>query len=180
MSEKTKSKGFRIKLFIVIALVAVFAAVSISWLVFYNVEVKPFVKSADNHNLTASNSLDDMATYYDGYDNDDNPTWYHELEVPYFLNFNCEIMTSSMRHISPDAPAPSYVYRSYYIPHLFKKDEYKLSVTNDSELTLYHNIVVDEDMEFISGDKEYYDEHYDKLKLTFDSMKETFGKNAFK
>lgn len=178
MSEKTKSKSFKIKLFIVIALVAVFAAVSISWLVFYNVEVKPFVKSADNHNLTASNSLDDMATYYDGYDNDDNPTWYYELEIPYFLNFDCEIMTGST--VIVNAPEPLFAYRSYYIPHLFKKDEYKLSIKDYAEPTVDHNITVDENMIFVSGDKEYYDEHYDKLKLTFDSMKETFGKDAFK
>lgn len=181
MSEKTKSKSFRIKLIILIAVVAAFVAVSISWVVFYISEVKPFKESADTYNMAESNILENMATYYEGYDNDDDPTWYYELKIPCFLNFDCEIMTSSMRLLSLDASVPSYVVcRSYYVPHLFKKDEYKMSVINYTELTVDHNITVDENMEFVSGDKKYYDEHYDKSKLTFDSMKDTFGEDAFK
>ena len=178
MSEKTKSKSFRIKLIILIAVVAAFVAVSISWIVFYISEVKPFKESADTCNMAESNILENMATYYDGYDDDNNATWYYELKIPYFLNFNCEIMTSSI--VTVNAPEPLFAYRSYYIPHLFKKDEYKLSITDYAELTVDHNITVDENMEFISGDKKYYDEHYDKLKLTFNSMKDTFGEDAFK
>lgn len=123
----------------------------------------------------------------------------HTLEVPDFLNFRIWIQ-SITPHYSEIDPETNRIIQvsdyTYYFSHYrdffrndysFRIDDYtgsKSEYENDTYIssgpTASYVITIDKDMNFISGDKALYDEHYVELKKLYDEVMEIFGEDAFK
>lgn len=198
MFKKIHSKWLKILIILLIVAVIAFAAVSLTWLIYYNTKVKPIMQCLEKYEFVSEYDKDSRLNYY-SYENEDERIGF-VLSVPEFMKFFSDIqsLTGHLSSIDPNTgeikSLTDYAYFFRYIPNLFGKGEYSFriddytGVKDSYENGIYessgpianYDIVVDKEMNFISGDKAMYDEHYDELKKVYDSVMEMFGKDAFK
>ena len=199
MLKKIQSKKLKALIILIATAIILFAVASVAWLVFYQTEIKPMViKDNEKYITKKDHSLEDRATYY--LYNSDELAEEFDLSVPDFLNFGdvgIQALTSTVYDGETGECLTDFAYYFGYIPKLFGKNSYRMRVDDcrndkmtisDGEFSFDPNqnitvsalIEVDKDMNFVSGDRAAYDEHYDELKELFDSTKEFFGEDAFK
>ncbi len=197
MIKKIKSKRLRILVVLLIAAAAVFAVLSASWVVYYNTKVKPLMECLDKYEFTSEYEADCRLTYY-SYENEDEMIGYG-LSVPRFLNFfsDVQVLTGYLSELDPNTGEVTritdYTYFFGYSVKLFGEGSYRFRIDDytgssdtfsDGVYSSYgpnewYNIEVDKDMNFVSGNKVMYVEHYDQLKEVFDKTMEIFGEDAF-
>lgn len=198
MIKKIKSKRLRMLVVLLIVAAAVFAVLTVSWFVYYNTKVKPLMECLDKYEFFSEYDADGRRTYYD-YHNEDERIGYG-LSVPRFLNFfsDVQVLTGYLSELDPDTGEVTritdYTYYFRYVAEVFGEGSYSFRIddytgTSDSFSDgVYHSsgpnewydIDVDKDMNFVSGNKVMYIEHYDQLKEVFDKTMEIFGEDAFR
>lgn len=203
MLKKIHSKWLKRLLILLIVAAATFAAASICWLIFYFSKAKPLLDRADKYEYTYDHDKDSRSTYYSIVE-EDSPTFIfsdenksvisYNFSKPDFLDFftDVQVMTSCIYDYDPEtkesALLTDYTYFFRYSANLFgdkysfRIDDYTNSQDTYIDGVLYsggasanYYIEVDKDMNFISGDRDMFDEHYDQLKELFDKTKEVFG-----
>ncbi len=123
----------------------------------------------------------------------------YEISVPKFLNFfsDIQVLTGHLTYLDLEnhvaESMTDYTYYFRYCVRPFGEGRYSLRVDDYtgveeeykdgyyiSSSSEYYHIIIDKDMNFVSGSKLMYDEHYDELKKLYDDVMEIFGKDAFK
>ena len=196
MLKKIKSKWLKILIVLLIVAIVVLAVMSASWLVYYNSKVEPLMKCLDKYDFVSDYDAESGLTYY-SYQNEEEMISY-DLSIPGFLNYfsDVQVMTGHLSDFNSDTGEitnlTDYTYYFRYIADVFGdgsysfriddytgvSDSYEEGVFTSSGPSANYNIKVDKDMNFLSGDKGMYDEHYDQLKAVFDKAKEIFGEDA--
>ncbi len=123
-----------------------------------------------------------------------------DIIFPKFLRFYCEMQSITGVVIAIDTEKETaerlgdYAYCFSYRPKLFGDGEYYFRVDDYSKVVVtysngspsesgpveHYYIYVDKDMNYISGDKIMYQEHYDELKILFDEVIGALGEDAFR
>lgn len=198
MLKKIKSKRLKALICLICAAIFCFVVVSVIWLYFYNVKAKPLMKNLDSYECTSYYDSMTRSTYY-SFGNEEEKISY-DLAVPGFLRFlvDVQVLTGYEVNIDSDTQAverlTDYAYFFRYTADVFGEGSYSFRVddyigteeeyvdgiyVSSGPMVSYH-IEVDRDMNFVSGDKAVYDEHYNELKKLYDKVMKVFGKDAFK
>ena len=197
MLKKIKSKWLKILIVLLIIAVVIFAALSVAWLVYYNNKVKPIMACLDKYECYVDHDNDTRCTYY-SYEDEEEMKGF-DISIPDFLEFYAcvQAITPSISELDPETgefiELTEYTYYFSYIPEVFGDNSYSLRIDHypvsntsgedgvyiTSGATESYHIDIDKDMNFISGDKTMYEEHYDELKQIFDQTKELVGEEAF-
>ncbi len=197
MLKKIKSKKLKIIIVLLVLAVTAFIIASIIWVVYYNTKVKPMLQNVEKYGFTVREDKELRCYYYD-YHNEEDMIGY-VISEPKFLEFfsDIQVLTGHLTYLDlENHVAESMTDYTYYFSYcarpfgegdyLFRVDDYTgveeeykdgYYISSSSE---YYHIVIDKDMNFISGSKLMYDEHYDELKKLYDDVMEIFGKDAFK
>lgn len=182
---KTVKLKKRTKVFLIIIAVLIlgFGAYLALWFVHYNTLILPMTK---NENLIYEETKDNEGLLHKEYTYSDESSVLYSVYCPNFLKFHGNLSIATPVSYDDNWKClTDYSYDFMYKPNLFRENTYWFTVydytecedINDSE-TLY-SIYTDSQLNFIGGDKEIYDEHYDELKNLYDSAKEFFGEDVF-
>ncbi len=189
----------KIKTIIIIAIVAVsiFALVSLYWVLFYFLRVKPNIdiaKEIEQGNMAAVSFVesfeDEGTTYYSWYDDTAN----YNINTPPFLKFRFGFQALTTLKYDKDFKLEDpYVYDlRYNVKTLWENAEYRVIVEDYSNVPApetiddgsvnfsgepeNYDLVFDENMNLIDGDKEIYSKHKDRIEKLYDACKKYIAK----
>ncbi len=184
MKSVKLKKRTKIIITVIITIILIVSVYCTLWLVRYYKLIVPMTKN-ENLVLNVSKDMEGMAHKEYEYNGDHIS---YTVFMPSFPRFGGNLSVLTPTDYDKDWNCiTDYSYGLMYKPYLFDDNWYWYSVydysevetINDQSKSVTYDIYTDSQLNFIGGDKEIYDKHYDELKNLYDMAKEFFGEDVF-